>query len=161
MCHKLLSIKNLVKWQKWDHGQAKVYCRKCAKASNKPFNFKQHMEQLFPKVAGSQRETSIPCPRCAKIISLSTSLSRQVWTHQTLQAGHDWDTWACTMCGVWLTMKHWSKKHYSNMYPFEFKMYPCVLCAAKISSRKELDKHNRAEHVGERAFLCSNCTNAF
>ena len=59
-----------------------------------------------------------------------------------------------------LTMKHWSKKHYSIMYPFEFKMYPCVLCLAEISSRKELDKHNRAEHVGERAFLCSMCTNA-
>ena len=50
---------------------------------------------------------------------------------------------------------------YSIMYSFELKMYPCVLCTAEISSRKELDKHNRADHVGERAFLCSICTNAF
>ena len=35
MCHKFLSIHNLVKSHKWDHGQAMVYCRKCAKASNK------------------------------------------------------------------------------------------------------------------------------
>ena len=28
-------------------------------------------------------------------------------------------------------------------------------------SRKELNKHNRAEHVGERAFPCSMCENAF
>ena len=74
-----------MKWHKWDHGQAKVYCRKCAKASNTPFNLKQHMEQLFPKVARSQRETSIPCvPRLyhSRLTSAAiwglTELSRQV-----------------------------------------------------------------------------------
>ena len=64
------------------------------------------------------------------------------------------------MCGVWLTMKHWKKKHYNIMEPCELKMYPCVLCAAELRSRKELDKLDRVEHVGGTAFLCSMCRNA-
>ena len=65
------------------------------------------------------------------------------------------------MCFVWLTIKNCSKKHCSVMYPFKFKMLSCVLCVAEISSRKELDNHNGAEHVGERAFLCIMYINAF
>ena len=51
---------------------------------------------------------------------------------------------------------HWKKMHYNIMEPFELKMYLCVLCAAKFRSMKEQDKHNRVEHVGERAFPCSH-----
>ena len=36
-------------------------------------------------------------------------------------------------------------------------IYPCVLCAADFRSRRDLDKHNREEHVGERAFPYSVC----
>ena len=37
------------------------------------------------------------------------------------------------------------------------QIYPCVLCAAYFRSRRDLDKHNREEHVGERAFPYSVC----
>ena len=65
------------------------------------------------------------------------------------------------MFDVWLTMKHWKKKHYNTMEPCELKIYPCVLCSAKFRSRKELDMQNRAKHVRERAFPCIMCGNAF
>ena len=39
------------------------------------------------------------------------------------------------------------------MQPGELKMYPCILCAAELRSRKELDKLDRVEHVGETAFV--------
>ena len=45
------------------------------------------------------------------------------------------------------------EEHDNIMEPCELKIYPCVFCAAEVRSRKELDKHNRAKHVRERAFL--------
>ena len=47
------------------------------------------------------------------------------------------------------------------MEPCEVKIYICVLFSPKFKSEKELDNHNRAEHVGERAFPCSACGNSF
>ena len=52
-------------------------------------------------------------------------------------------------------------KHYNIMEPCELNMYPCILCAAEFMSRKELDRHNIEEHVGETVFPCSLCRNAF
>ena len=114
---------------------------------------------------------SISCPMCPNMIRCPINLSSHLRTHSfvprrrttprmTRQAGHDRGTWLCIMRSVLFTKKHnlkkyWQTGHSSIMEPHELEMYPCLLCAAKFRSRKELEKQGRAGHFRERAIPCS------
>ena len=66
----------------------------------------------------------------------------------------------CGVCHNEALVEEEALQHHEALH-YELEMYPCVICAAKLWSRKGLDKHHQVEHVGKTEFLCSMCRNAF
>ena len=92
------------------------------------------------------------------MISSSTNLSSHVRAHTSrVHISHVIikrpQPAPCVVCGSQSSTCQPAVRRSTNIIePFELKMHPCVLCAAKFRPRKELDNHNRAEHFGEGHF---------
>ena len=106
-----------------------------------------------------------PCPMCTNMIPSSTNLNSHVRAHTSRVHRSQVmikrpQPAPCVVSGSQWSTCHPAVRSRTNIIePCEMKMHPCVLCAAKFRSRKELDNHNGSEIFGERPFPCRLCGN--
>ena len=65
----------------------------------------------------------------------------------------------CTTCGKSFASKYYLKDH--ELSHINGKLFSCTRCESKFTTKYYLNFHEKAQHDGERSFLCTQCDKMF